>query len=87
MTVWLLNTDDEYATVLDFATTGGIDIPMLYDARQPYDRYYANNEGGDAWAPYPLQVIVDPSGVIRYIAHQYDALAVQQTLDTILAEE
>ena len=62
-------------------------MPMLYDARRAYHRYYAIDEGGEPWAPYPLQIIVGPDGVIRYISHQYDALAVQQTIDTILAED
>ena len=82
-----MNTEDDYSTVLDFAENTEIQLPMLYDTRRSYDRYYANNEGGEVWAPYPLQVIVDRNGVIRYIAHQYDALAVQQTLDEILAED
>ena len=85
--MWLLNTEDDYSTVLDFAVNADITLPMLYDAKQPYHRYYAVDDGGEPWAPYPLQVIVDREGVIRYIANQYDALAVQQALDTILAEE
>jgi len=85
--VWLLNTEDDYETVLDFATSAHITLPMLYDAKAPYHRYYAVDDGGEPWAPYPLQVIVDRDGVIRYISHQYDALAVQRTLDTILSAD
>ena len=83
--VWLLNTEDRFETVHEFAQSNGLTTPVLYDARQPYNRYYANGEGGDTWAPYPLQVVVDREGVIRYISHQYDALAVQQTVDAIVA--
>lgn len=60
---------------------------MLYNARQPYDRYYALEEGGESWAPYPLQVVIDTDGNIVSIAHQYDALAIDRAIEEALRSD
>lgn len=83
--MWGLNTEDGYDVVRTFASDTNLDVPMLYDARQPYDRYYALDEGGETWAPYPLQVVVGPDGTIVSIAHQYDALAIDRAIEAALA--
>jgi len=85
--VWLLNTEDDLDIVMRFGLDAGLTVPMLYDAKQPYDRYYALDEGGENWAPYPLQVVVDADGTIRSIAHQYDALALDRVIEAALAGE
>ena|GEM_PF-6186301 len=87
MEVWLLNTEDDLDIVMRFGLDAGLTVPMLYDAKQPYDRYYALDEGGENWAPYPLQVVVDADGTIRSIAHQYDALALDRVIEAALAGE
>lgn len=84
--VWLMNTEDDLDINRQMAVDAGLTVPMLYDARQPYDRYYALDEGGENWAPYPLQVVVGPDGIIRYISHNYDALAIDRAIDEALAE-
>lgn len=83
--MWLLNTEDSVTEVQEFAYGADLTLPMLYDARQPYDRYYALGEGGDHWAPYPLQVVVGPDGIIRSISHQYDAVALDATIAAALS--
>mgnify|MGYP000669013639 CR=1 FL=1 len=87
MEVWLLNTEDDLDIVMRFGLDAGLTVPMLYDAKQPYDRYYALDEGGENWAPYPLQVVVDADGTIRSIAHQYDALALDRVIEAALDGE
>jgi len=85
--VWLLNTIDPLDTVRTFGDEAGIEGVMLYDANEPYSRYYAIDSGsGHPYAPYPLQVVIDRDGVIQLISHQYDAAALNNTLDAILAE-
>lgn len=74
-------------TVRAFGETAGIEGAMLYDAQAPYDRYFRVDSGsGGGYAPYPLQVVIDRDGVIQLISHQYDAAALNDTLDAILAE-
>ena len=85
--MWLLNTEDPLSTVLSFGQESDIQGVMLYDARQPYDRYYPIESGSGApYAPYPLQVVIDPDGVIQLISHQYDAAALHAALDAALTD-
>jgi len=80
--VWLLNTTDTLAQVREFAEDANLEGPMLYDAWDPYNRYFTVNEGtAHGYAPYPMQVVVDPEGLIRLITHQYDAPTLHAALD------
>ena len=85
--MWLLNTEDPLSTVRTFGEDSDIQGVMLYDARSTYDRYYPIDSGsGHPYAPYPLQVVIDPEGVIQLISHQYDAAALNAALDAALAD-
>ncbi len=37
-------------------------------------------------SPYPLDVILDRDGVIRYLRREFDVQAMQATIDLLLAE-
>jgi hypothetical protein len=41
---------------------------------------------GEPWAPYPLQVVIDQGGVIRYLAQTHDPPAVRAVIDRLLDE-
>lgn len=85
--MWLLNTQDPLITVRAFGETADLEGVMLYDAQAPYDRYFRVDSGsGGGYAPYPLQVVIDPDGVIQLISHQYDAAALNDALDKALAD-
>ena len=45
---------------------------------------YANPDG--AISPYPVDVIVDKQGTIRYLRHEFDAQAMRATIEQLLAE-
>lgn len=36
------------------------------------------------FAPFPQQVIIDQTGVIRYLSGQYDARAVRDMIDSLI---
>ncbi len=74
--------------MLAFTEDAGLTVPSLVGAGALYARYQSEGYGAgtDPWAPYPLQVIVDADGTIRYIAQQYDATRVRDTIDALLAE-
>jgi peroxiredoxin len=86
--VWLLNTEDEPEVVRDFTADAGLTVPSLLGAEDLYERYKREGHAGgeDPWAPYPLQVVVDGEGTIRYVAQQYDATRVTDLIDRLLAE-
>ncbi len=82
----MLNTQDNEGDVWDFTEGVGLTVPSLLAAGDLYEQYSrsATGEGEEPWAPYPLQVIVDQDGIIRYMAQQYDATAVQRSIDGML---
>ncbi len=45
---------------------------------------YAVPDG--AISPYPVDVIVDREGTIRYLRHEYDAAAMADVIETLLSE-
>ena len=44
------------------------------------------DSAAEAYAPFPVHVIIDQQGIIRYLAYQYDADAIRRTIDGLLAE-
>lgn len=84
-----MNTEDSEAVVLDFTAGAGLTVPSLLNAKPLYDRYQGlgSPDGERPWAPYPLQVVVDPEGTIQYINQQYDAVLVREVIDGLLAED
>ena len=57
-------------------------LTTLLDGEEVYRSY---PRGADAYAPFPLQLVIDPDGVVRYLAYQYDAEAVRAAIDEALA--
>ncbi|MCB9758531.1 MAG: hypothetical protein H6739_01695 [Alphaproteobacteria bacterium] len=59
-------------------------MPALLDTSESVYGSYNWNDG--AYAPFPLQVVVNKNGIITYISRQYNAdaarAAIQQALDT-----
>lgn len=45
---------------------------------------YRSYDPPESFAPFPLQVIVDQTGVIRYVSGEYDALAVRRVIDSLI---
>ena len=37
-------------------------------------------------SPYPIDVVVDKDGIIRYLRHEYDPEAMAQVIETALNE-
>jgi len=60
---------------------------VLLDTEGTLSGQYSRTEGGQSYAPFPIQVILDRDGVIRYLAYQYDAQAVRDTITALLAEQ
>ncbi len=68
--------------VLDFIEQSGVSFPVMYDADGTYSEY----DRSEATAPYPLDVIVDPDGVVAYVAAEYDPDAMAAVIDGLLQE-
>jgi peroxiredoxin len=84
--VWLVNTHDTVADAQEFLRQGDVTLPCLLDTGADWYRSYARRSVDGAYAPYPLQVLIDQEGTIRHIAGQYDPLAMNDRINALLAD-
>lgn len=70
------------ATLTAFVEQTGVTFPILVD-----DTTYAAYADPDgAISPFPLDVIIDAQGRIRYLRHEFDGAAMQAEIERLLAE-
>lgn len=69
-------------TVSAFRDQTNVTFPLLL-SDQTYSQY-ANVDG--SISPYPLDVIIDKSGTIRYVRHKFDPQAMQALIEQLLLE-
>jgi hypothetical protein len=60
-----------------------ISYPVGLETTANYALYKANFVGQN---PFPVDIIVDKNGIIRYIAREYDAPTMHQVVQELLAE-
>lgn len=84
--MWLVNTEDSVDAVERFLEGGSVGLPNLFDTTGAWYRSYDRRSVEGSYAPYPLQVLIDPEGRIRHIAGQYDPVAMKARIDGLLAE-
>jgi len=78
--------DDDYmelGRVQAFAQDLGVTYPVGIEETMNYEAFGNNFAGAN---PYPVDVIVDKQGIIRYVAREYDPSRMQQVIDELLAE-
>ena len=80
----LANAGDDAETIQTFLQDAHTSIPSLMDLSKSTYQSYPQAE---TFAPFPLQVVIDQEGVIRYLAFQYEAEAVRHAIDALLIEE
>jgi peroxiredoxin len=82
-----LNPDDDEALdpqrVWDFAAFLGVTFPVGIDEGTTYDELQATTSGT---SPYPVDLLVDREGFIRYVAREYDPDAMRPVVEALLAE-
>lgn len=74
--------NESATTVGNFRDQTGVTFPLLL-GDTTYNQY-AQPEG--SISPYPLDVIVDETGTIRYVSHQFDGAAMEATIQKLLEE-
>ncbi len=70
------------ATVSAFVEQTGVTFPVLLGDTSYFD--YANPDG--SISPFPLDVIIDREGRIRYLRHEFDGDAMVQEIERLLAQ-
>ena len=71
-----------YSTLSAFVEQTGATFPILQGDRSYFD--YADPDG--AISPFPLDVIVDRDGTIRYLRHEFDGDAMAAEIERLLAQ-
>ncbi len=69
-------------TVKMFAKQTDITFPIGFDK----GRSYLNFRMGKAISPFPLDVIIDKRGKVRYVKRRYDLASMRAMVDKLLAE-
>ena len=67
-----------------FQEQAGVTFPIGYTTDNSYQSFRA---GGDSSiSPFPLDVVIDRKGAIRYISREYEPSQLQAAIDAALAE-
>ncbi len=70
---------ESVSTLNAFVEQTGVTFPILRNDTSYFD--YAAPDG--AISPFPLDVIADREGQIRYVRHEFDADAMIETIDRL----
>ena len=65
--------------------TGTI-LPCLVDEEQAVYDTYSRDEATGYWAPFPVQVVIDRAGIVRYLSFEYHADALTAAIAAALEE-
>jgi peroxiredoxin len=70
-------------TVANFRDQTGVTFPLLLNDTSKSKLAYPDG----VISPYPIDVIIDKQGTIRYLRHDYDPAAMDETIQKLLAED
>lgn len=68
--------------VLAWFEATGATFPVMVDDDRTYGRYDATG----STAPFPLDVVVDQQGVVRFVDTRYDPDTIEAVIDELLAQ-
>ncbi len=69
-------------TILQFIDQTGVTFPVLRDNLGTYIDYIT----GEAISPYPIDVVIDPEGLVAYINQEYNLDAMLAVILALLDE-
>lgn len=82
-----INPDPDDYTQIDrvkaFCDDIGVSFPVGVEETESYDLFRQSFAGAN---PYPIDVIVDKQGIIRFVAREYDPTRMKAVVDELLAE-
>lgn len=77
------STDDMAGVQIYAAALGVRELPIGIEATSHYTEWTANYTGSN---PFPVDIIVDKRGIVRYVAREYDAPTMHTLIQQLLAE-
>ena len=78
-----MNVGNTYDSAWKMVDSYQVATPCLLGADALYHTY---PRMADAFSPYPVHVVIDRAGIVRYLANQYDAEALRTAITAALAE-
>ena len=76
---------EDIAAVAGFVANQGVEYPVA--VQDPAYPTYSTIEGVyDGANPYPVDILIDRLGIIRYVAREYDPVAMHAVIEELLAE-
>ena len=73
--------EDTEETLTAFRAQTGVTFPFLIEPSATTYHQYAN-AADDLTTPYPLDVLIDGNGIVRYLRGEFDADALWAAVDT-----
>jgi hypothetical protein len=74
---------DSLEGVSAYAHELGVTYPTGLETTSSYFQFVGSYTGAN---PFPLQVLVDKAGTVRYVATQYDPVTLESMIVQLLAE-
>ena len=81
-----MDAGESWESAWSFIDEQGVTLPVLLDTDRALYSSYSRTEAKSGSAPYPLHVIIDRNGIVRYLSYRYDAAEVVSQIRTLLAE-
>lgn len=82
-----IDSDPDDYTQIDavkaFCEDIGVTYPVGVEETETYELFSQSFDGAN---PYPIDVIVDKQGIIRYVAREYDPARMKEVVEELLAE-
>ncbi len=73
----------QQSEVANFVDTLGVTYPVGVEETANYPLFTQNFTGVN---PYPVDILVDKQGIVRYVAREYDPAAMDAMIQQLLAE-
>ena len=77
---------DNPDAVAAFTVTQGIDFLVAVEETSVTPTYSTIEGIYDGANPYPVDILIDKTGVIRYISREYDPVSLDEEIQLLLAE-
>ncbi len=82
--VWLVAVEDPFELTWSWVGEAGVTLPVLQDHDGAAYGAYSDEEAGEPDPPFPLHVVVDGDGVIRYLSRENTPDQVRDAIDQAL---
>jgi hypothetical protein len=72
--------------VADFVANQGVTFPVMVQETAVTPTYSTIEGVYDGANPYPVDILIDKNGIIRYVSREYDPVGIDDMVQVLLAE-